>query len=344
MKSAPSAEAQLVFLAKLQRLFAEGDFTATYKFALLIALAELAVELGPDDSEPLLLKNEWIASRFVEMYWQHATPYAAKGASPMVLVQNLGAQAAVLSAIVAFRKSNPGVTLRRAAGSPGYRRMLRKVSETVAAQPIKYLQNLGGATDRFIYQRVHGGVMLLPGVAFCLRRFQPLIQQQARNGWVRHISSNRRNAPALGNSEGLESFLFQTSRQSLAEIAAGLQDLANGRCFYCQRSVAKPDIDHFIPFTLYPRDSAHNFVVAHPACNNSKSDTLAAKDHLSHWVEHVRANASDLDQIGEAAGLVGSAQSSESVARWAYGAAVGGRAWKEKREYETIDAGYLSVF
>ncbi len=39
----PSAEAQLAFLAKLQRLFAEGDFTATYNFALLIALADLAV-------------------------------------------------------------------------------------------------------------------------------------------------------------------------------------------------------------------------------------------------------------------------------------------------------------
>ena len=42
----PSAEQQLAFLTKLQRLFAEGDFTATYKFALLIALSDLAVELG----------------------------------------------------------------------------------------------------------------------------------------------------------------------------------------------------------------------------------------------------------------------------------------------------------
>ena len=30
--------------AKLRRLFAEGDFTATHKFALIIALADLAVE------------------------------------------------------------------------------------------------------------------------------------------------------------------------------------------------------------------------------------------------------------------------------------------------------------
>ncbi len=51
--SVPSPEAQLAFLAKLQRLFAEGEFTATYKFALLIALADLAVECGRDDGNAL---------------------------------------------------------------------------------------------------------------------------------------------------------------------------------------------------------------------------------------------------------------------------------------------------
>ena len=43
--------------------------------------------------------------------------------------------------------------------------------------------------------------------------------------------------------------------KEVALITDGLQQLGNGRCFYCQRSVAKPDIDHFIPFALYPRDS-----------------------------------------------------------------------------------------
>ena len=59
----PSAEQQLVFLAKIQRLFAEGDFTATYKFALLIALADLAVEMGADDGAELNLSVRQIAER-----------------------------------------------------------------------------------------------------------------------------------------------------------------------------------------------------------------------------------------------------------------------------------------
>lgn len=57
----PSPEAQLAFLTKLQRLFAEGDFTATYKFALLVSLADLAIEHGHDDGDTLRLATSSIA-------------------------------------------------------------------------------------------------------------------------------------------------------------------------------------------------------------------------------------------------------------------------------------------
>jgi hypothetical protein len=42
-----TAIGELTFLRKLQRLLAEGDFVATYKFALLNALADLSLEREP---------------------------------------------------------------------------------------------------------------------------------------------------------------------------------------------------------------------------------------------------------------------------------------------------------
>ena len=42
--SEPTAEQQLKFLTNLQRLLAEGQFVATYKYALLLALADIAIE------------------------------------------------------------------------------------------------------------------------------------------------------------------------------------------------------------------------------------------------------------------------------------------------------------
>ena len=49
--SAPTAEAQVAFLARVQRLLDEGVFVPTYKLALLMALLDLAVEHGEDSGQ-----------------------------------------------------------------------------------------------------------------------------------------------------------------------------------------------------------------------------------------------------------------------------------------------------
>ena len=117
----PPPEGQLEFLAKLQRLFAEGDFTATYKFALLISMADLAVEIGHDDDRPLRLSHYQLAVKFIDLYWQQAIPYGHGSGVPTVLVQNIGAKAAVVSAISVFRQNHPSATLQSISGLPGYR-------------------------------------------------------------------------------------------------------------------------------------------------------------------------------------------------------------------------------
>ncbi len=346
MTPLPSAEAQLVFLSKLQRLFAEGDFTATYKFALLIALSDLAVELGHDDGEPLRVSHSGIAAKFIELYWQQAAPYSTgrPGTEPGILAQNNGAQAAVIHAITAFRTLHPASTAQSARAMPGFALLCRRVAQTVSAQPINYLQNLGGQTDPFLYERVRGAVILLPGVTYCLRRFQPLVQQLARHHWVSHVKCNRLNLPLLGEADDLESFLFETPRQALAVIGAGLQRLANGHCFYCGLAVRDRDVDHFVPFSMYPRDLMHNFVLAHPSCNRSKSDTLAARPHLDRWLEHMTRHDDALREIGEAAGRISDPASSRAVARWGYANAVtsGAQAWLRAGRYEPVDVNYLN--
>ncbi len=142
---------------------------------------------------------------------------------------------------------------------------------TVAAQPLAYLQNLGGRTVPFLYRReARGTVVLEPGVAWCLRRFHPLVHQLARSHWVDHIRRNRRNRPILGQAGDLDQFLFETPRQGLLAMAQGLRTLDGPACFYCRGLVGQADVDHFIAFAQYPRDLAHNFVLAHPACNRCR--------------------------------------------------------------------------
>ena len=82
--------------------------------------------------------------------------------------------------------------------------------------------------------------------------------------------------------------------------------------------MAGADVDHFVPFSQYPRDLAHNFVLAHPSCNRSKSDSLAAGPHLEKWLERIVQRGDSLAEIGMTAGMVADAQVSRQIAAWGY--------------------------
>ena len=263
-----------------------------------------------------------------------------------MLSQNIGAQAAVLTAIADFRASTGAKTLLQAPLLPTYAQLVGKVAAVVSAQPVNYLQNFGGVTDPFLYERSGPGrIRLKEGAAYCLRRFYPLVQQLARSHWVGHIKSNRRNQQVLGEGADLEEFLFSASRQSLTVVGAQLRKLDGDRCFYCGHGLSEHEVDHFVPFALYPRDLASNFVLAHPACNRSKSDSLAARRHLERWLERLSMRADDLAAIGLAAGLTDEPETMRRVAGWGYGNALqaGGRAWRAPSQFEPVDDGYLQV-
>jgi 5-methylcytosine-specific restriction endonuclease McrA len=147
-----------------------------------------------------------------------------------------------------------------------------------------------------------------------VRRFQSLVQHLARSHWASHIKRNRQNAGILGQADDLEDFLFAASRQSLLAMGQGLRKLEGSRCFYCAQALTEADVDHFIAFSQYPRDLAHNFVLAHPRCNRSKSDTLAAGPHLERWLERIGRHTDALHEIGMAAGMLADAQVSRKIA------------------------------
>ena len=91
--SIPTPDEQVRFLRNIQRLLAEGQFVATYKSALLHALADLAVVMGDDSGAPLDLDTKETAVQFVELYWRQSRPFAAGGAGTgLVLRQNTGGQ------------------------------------------------------------------------------------------------------------------------------------------------------------------------------------------------------------------------------------------------------------
>ena len=103
-----------------------------------------------------------------------------------------------------------------------------------------------------------------------------------RSAWVRFVRRLDRNRAIRGDSEDLHEFLLGSERASLEPYKPILRDVQQGRCFYCARPVAggSENVDHFVPWSRYPVDLAHNFVLTDAFCDDSKSDLLASVDHL----------------------------------------------------------------
>src|SRR4030067_1805255 len=100
----PSPQEQIEFLKKFQRLLSEGLFVASYKVALMRALADLAVLKGDDTGTELELGVSEIAKVFIELYWRQTRPFCASGdLKGIVLRQNTGQQAAIIQTIVSVQ-------------------------------------------------------------------------------------------------------------------------------------------------------------------------------------------------------------------------------------------------
>ena len=316
MAAIPSPEEQLSFLDHIQRLFEEGEFVATYKFALLLALTELAVEYGTDSGDTLDLSYAAIADKFLELYWPQVMPYTA-GGQVGVLMQNNGRQAATVLLLHDIRSRHG--TLPKARASTEWPNALRKTVALLKEMPLWRLQILRRQQVNFLYiPGPSASIRLLPGVMYNLRRFQGLVQQLARSAWINHIRANPNNATVIGEASDLEQTLFGTSRANLATARPVLREIQSDTCFYCQGALRNTgEVDHFIPWARYPRDLGHNFVLAHKTCNNDKRDLLAATVHLEKWCDRNQRQGTVLaNELGSH--FVCDSSTMARVAHWAY--------------------------
>lgn len=348
MSGPPTPEFQLEFLDFIQRVLDEGGFVATYKFALLMALADLSVEIGDDTDATLEVHLEQIARKFIEYYARQTEPYRSAGLEG-VLYQNTDRQAKVLNLIskaqATYLAGSKPAAASSLAESP---RLVRDVAGTVKDQPLWRLQAFGTDHFPFLYHKdpSRSGITLNPGIAYCFRRFHGFVVRMAQDGWLRHVRSIERNQAILGpQAADLAQFLFGSSRTALAAYRPILEELQGNSCFYCETRRLETAVDHFIPWSWYNRDLGHNFVLACRSCNSRKKDQLAAVPHLERWVRRNSDHGAAMAAAFNRRVLPADLKASNTIAIWAYRRAetFGGSTWIHGTTHEPLDRAWRRI-
>jgi hypothetical protein len=337
----------------------EGGFSATYKFALFTAILDLCIEKTTvHGTPPETLTTRQLADKVVELYWNHVTPYGSLG----TLRQGggHGGQATIVGRIERVRTrwadAQTDTSFRARQAHPlEFRRLVDFVEWKLIQMPIPRLQVLGRQEDRFLYaynwaldirqstvtghQRgtptgFDNRLLLRPGVADQLVRLNGLLRPLFYREWAVMVARMNK----LPEAE-LERFLFGSERTPLAAVRSPLQNLQENRCFYCDGRISGPaDVDHFIPWSRYPDDGLDNLVAAHPTCNNSKRDFLAAADHVERWAERTRTLNTGLAAVAHEAGWPRNTDRSGAVAAAIYlRLPATTRLWRRPDEFVPID-------
>jgi len=343
----PSAEDQIRFLRDVQALLEDGQFVATYKFALLIALADLAVESGLDDDRRLELPLRSIAQKFIEYYWQQSAPFLG-GDAARVLQQNTGRQAAVIGLLIQLRSNGFASLSQLRSDERRWNAALGRVARIVREMPLFRLQYVGGTLRPFLCPHALQGdaIVLNPGVAHCLRRFHSLVTGLARERWISMVRRLQQNLYLVGQSQDIERFLFGSARDSIRRHAEYLTDLQHGLCLYCRNDLSPgtTHVDHFVPWILHRCDAVQNLVASHASCNLAKADWLAAEPHLERWI---RRNESTVAEPAEDSKSETSQRgTSTAIARWAYDRAheLGLPTWLRGRQTVGLTIEYRALF
>jgi 5-methylcytosine-specific restriction endonuclease McrA len=316
------------FAEKVLELLEEGRYTATYKYAVLLALIDVCIECTQTSGAPPdVITTRQLADKIVEVYWPHTVPFASQ-APPTVLRQNTAGQAEIVSAIVRFRErhvADPSVPRwqSRLAAPTAYERLVRLIEWKLIEMPLPRLQAMGRSQRQpFIYeiywnQRVDhrdvsryqvgdasdfdNRILLRPGVGEYLLQLSGLLRPLIQRRWAAMVAQLNR----LEDSQ-LETFLFGADRTQTARIRTGLWEIQGRRCFYCDASLREPSqgqVDHFVPWSRYSDDGLDNLVVADHGCNGLKSSSLAATEHLVRWVQRFAEDSSLYAQLADLARL-----------------------------------------
>ena len=260
------------YMNSIAHILKRGQFTNSYKFALLRSLA--AFGLKPGDGE-VVVEIDWLAEKFVELFWPLTLRFNIRQATvpdkdPVVMryIRN-EASALVLS---------PEMPLRdfRKMYSDRYAKLVPKVARNAFGDVIPRFHTVGwGNVTPPLYEASREGIRISANARAFLQRNHKAIDLLAIGSWVK-FTEKFTSAPRL--YEKIQGLAFK--RSALKPYREFFQSvLGESECFYCGGStLPKSHVDHVIPWSFVAEDKVWNLILACSKCNSEKSSRTPA-DH-----------------------------------------------------------------
>lgn len=228
------------------------------------------------------------------------------------------------------------LTVARTKNTKLWQSTIKDIASTIKKYPAKHLQSAEDKVSReflYTYDSKSNLIILKPGIAYCFTRFSKIINKLCQQYWTEFVRKNRHNQIYFSDDIDLQQFLFHQSRQNLKVLEFILIDTQQGQCFYCHKPLENNiEVDHFIPWSKYPVDTTHNFVLTDHKCNNRKRDYLAEELFYEKWLERNQKHGHTIEQQAKTIGFITNQQRSETISQWAYQIAVEheGLVWSPK--------------
>lgn len=278
--------------------------TATYKFALVRALAELAStrpHLGRFRSDGRVeVPLDAVAERWIDYYWPI---FEADRVLPQISAKTrLGFASELEQLIAAYRSTRRGlsgfVTDRRSERlDPGAdraaRALFRKLRRVIVEGPVRHAgggfdtkQRSSGLTTRrgTLFEHAGDSIVIAGSVWRDLVLLGPWVADAVVLRWAQHVAE-------LGGQSGLRGAMIECllpkpdperDTADVRKLVLSEAHVERLRCVWSHRPV-RPEtlaIDHILPYALWRNNDLWNLVPTHRTTNGEKSDRLPPRDLL----------------------------------------------------------------
>lgn len=319
---------------RLLQVIDEGQRTATYKLALVLALIDACAErVDQSGRAPATLTTRDVAEHVVRIYYPQVREYVGLSGEPTPLRQISNKSSVSIAAVLRLRMAAGDRSLGSAEREQPaeYTKCVEAVEANFARYPLLLLQVLGGVSVPFLYtvdwsdhvtrrqlDRQPGVLTFVDGAADELLRLAPLVRPLVEVHWVREVSKWSKLSV---EEPHLRHHLFGADRTTFPDwLRSLLRETQQGRCFYCAAPLgSRPtQVDHVLPWSRWPNDAVENLVLADRACNGDKSDRLVVARHVERWLDHVEGRGPVLAERASVHGWETSPERSVALMRAGY--------------------------